>query len=307
MQLGIIGLGKMGGNMVRRLVARDHDVVGFDLDDGNVAEAKDAGARGAGSLGELVDALEPPRAVWVMVPHGEPTRKTVQDLLPLLDEDDVLVDGGNSHYPDSMAHARRCAEAGVHFLDVGVSGGVWGLDIGYCMMIGGPPEPVERLDPIFTALAPEDGYAHVGGSGAGHFVKMIHNAIEYAMLQALGEGFECLDASEFGLDLKQVAGVWRNGSVIRSWLLELLEKAFDEEGNDLASVGPWVDDSGTGRWTVDFALENAVPVPAIAQALFERFDSRIDQRFAYRTIAALRNQFGGHAVHDREDGGSHAG
>jgi len=301
MRLGLVGLGRMGGNMVRRLVERGHDVVGFDLDDDNVEKAVQAGATGAGSLAELVDALDAPRAVWVMVPHGDPTRKTVKELLPLLDQGDVLVDGGNSHFPESVAHAATCREKGIHFLDVGVSGGVWGLEVGYCMMIGGPEEAVKRLDPVFRALAPEDGYAHVGGSGAGHFVKMVHNAIEYAMLQAIGEGFECLNASDFDLDLKQVADVWQHGSVIRSWLLELLVGAFDQEGNDLGSIGPWVDDSGTGRWTVDFALEKAVPVPAIAQALFQRFDSRIEERFAYRTIAALRNQFGGHAV--RKGGG----
>jgi len=291
----------MGGNMVRRLVERGHEVVGFDLDGDNVEKAIRAGASGAGSLAELVEALDAPRAVWVMVPHGDPTRKTVEELLPLMDEGDVLVDGGNSHFPDSVAHAGACREKGVHFLDVGVSGGVWGLEVGYCMMIGGPDQAVKRLDPLFRALAPEDGYAHVGGSGAGHFVKMVHNAIEYAMLQALGEGFECLNASDFDLDLKQVADVWQHGSVIRSWLLELLGNAFDQEGNSLASIGPWVDDSGTGRWTVDFALDKAVPVPAIAQALFQRFDSRIEERFAYRTIAALRKQFGGHAV--RKGGG----
>jgi 6-phosphogluconate dehydrogenase len=296
MRLGLVGLGRMGGNMVDRLVAHGHEVVGYDLDESNVAQAEEAGARGSASLEEMVTILGRPRAVWVMVPHGDPTRKTVEALLGLLDEDDVLVDGGNSHFPESVAHARKAREIGVHFLDVGVSGGIWGRDIGYCMMIGGAEAAVQRLDPLFQALAPEAGYAHVGGSGAGHFVKMVHNAIEYAMLQALAEGFECLHASDFALDLKQVAGVWQHGSVIRSWLLELLSRAFDEEGNELVDVGSWVDDSGTGRWTVDYALEKALPVPAIAGALFQRFDSRIDERFAHKTIAALRNQFGGHEV-----------
>ncbi|MDP2481106.1 MAG: decarboxylating 6-phosphogluconate dehydrogenase [Candidatus Palauibacterales bacterium] len=296
MKMGLIGLGRMGGNMVRRLVQDGHDVVGYDLAADNVKQAEEAGAEGADSLEALVEALETPRVVWVMVPHGEPTRSTIEKLLPHLETEDILIDGGNSHYTDSIAHAKVCAERGIHFLDIGVSGGVWGLKIGYCMMIGGPHEAFERVEPILSTLAPEDGYAHVGPSGAGHFVKMVHNAIEYAMLQAIGEGFGCLDASDWDLDLKQIASVWRHGSVIRCWLLELLEDAFEEEGNDLGDIAPYVDDSGTGRWTVDYALEKAVPVPAIATALFERFDSRTEERFAYRTIAALRNQFGGHAV-----------
>jgi 6-phosphogluconate dehydrogenase len=296
MKMGLIGLGRMGGNMVRRLVQDGHDVVGYDLAADNVKQAEEAGAEGADSLEGLVGALETPRVVWVMVPHGEPTRSTIEKLLPHLEANDILIDGGNSHFTDSVAHAKVCAERGIHFLDIGVSGGVWGLEIGYCMMIGGPHEAFERVEPILATLAPEDGYAHVGPSGAGHFVKMVHNAIEYAMLQAIGEGFECLNASDWDLDLKQIASVWQHGSVIRCWLLELLEDAFDEEGNDLADIAPYVDDSGTGRWTVDYALEKAVPVPAIATALFERFDSRTEERFAYRTIAALRNQFGGHAV-----------
>ncbi len=296
MKMGLIGLGRMGGNMVRRLVEGGHQVVGYDLSEEHVREAEEAGATGAGSLEELVQALSPPRVVWVMVPHGDPTRKTIESLLPLLAADDVLIDGGNSHYTESLAHAESCRKHEVHFLDIGVSGGVWGLEIGYCMMIGGPDDAFARVEPLLTTLAPEEGYAHVGPSGSGHFVKMVHNAIEYAMLQAIGEGFECLDASDWDLDLKQIASVWRHGSVIRCWLLELLEKAFEADGNDLADIAPYVDDSGTGRWTVDYALDKAVPVPAIAQALFERFDSRIEERFAYRTIAALRNQFGGHAV-----------
>jgi 6-phosphogluconate dehydrogenase len=296
MKIGLIGLGRMGGNMVRRLVGDGHEVVGYDLDADNVAAAEDAGARGAGSLKEMVADLEAPRVVWVMVPHGKPTRSTIESLLPLLENGDVLIDGGNSHYPESIEHARACEKEGVHFLDIGVSGGVWGLEIGYCMMIGGPQEAFEQVKPVLATLAPEEGYAHVGPSGAGHFVKMVHNAIEYGMLQAIGEGFECLDASEWDLDLKQIASVWTHGSVIRSWLMELMIRAFDQEGNDLKEIGPWVDDSGTGRWTVDYALEQGIPVPAIAQALFSRFDSRIDSRFAFKTIAALRNQFGGHAV-----------
>ena len=296
MKIGLIGLGRMGGNMVRRLVQDGHEVVGYDISDDNVKRAVDGGAEAAGSLEDLVHALEAPRIVWVMVPHGDPTRSTLEALLPLMDSDDVLIDGGNSHYTESIAWAGKAGERGIHFLDIGVSGGVWGLKIGYCMMIGGPREAFERVEPILATLAPEDGYGLMGPSGTGHFVKMVHNAIEYAMLQSIGEGFECLAASDWDLDLKQITGVWRHGSVIRSWLLDLLEDAFDKEGNDLAKIGPYVDDSGTGRWTVDYALEKAVPVPAIANALFQRFDSRTDERFAYKTIAALRNQFGGHAV-----------
>ncbi len=296
MRIGLVGLGRMGGNMVRRLVQDGHEVVGYDISDDNVKRAVDGGAEAAESLEELVKALEAPRIVWVMVPHGEPTRSTLEALMPLMDSDDVLIDGGNSHYTESVAWAKTCEEQGIHFLDIGVSGGVWGLEIGYCMMIGGPRVAFERVEPILATLAPEDGYGHMGPSGTGHFVKMVHNAIEYAMLQSIGEGFECLAASDWDLDLKQITGVWRHGSVIRSWLLDLLEDAFDKEGNDLARIGPYVDDSGTGRWTVDYALEKAVPVPAIANALFQRFDSRTEERFAYKTIAALRNQFGGHAV-----------
>jgi len=298
MRIGLIGLGRMGGAMVRRLTRDGHEVVGYDLDEEHVQDAVEAGARGAGSVEELVDALDAPRIVWVMVPHGEPTRSTIEAVLPHLEEDDILIDGGNSHYPDSLAHARVCEERGIRFLDIGVSGGVWGLEIGYCMMIGGPHEAFERVEPVLATLAPEDGYAHVGPSGAGHFVKMVHNAIEYAMLQAIGEGFELLGGADWDLDLEQIASVWQHGSVIRCWLLELLEDAFEEEGNDLGDIAPYVDDSGTGRWTVDFALDKAIPVPAISTALFERFDSRTEVRFAYRAIAALRNQFGGHAVRE---------
>lgn len=231
-----------------------------------------------------------------MVPHGEPTRSTVDALLPLLDRGDVVVDGGNSHYPASIAHATACRARDVHFLDVGVSGGVWGAVEGYNLMIGGSREAFEHLEPVFRTLAPPGGYAHVGPSGAGHFVKMIHNAIEYAMLQAVGEGFECLKSSEFDLDLAQIAELWQNGSVVRSWLLTLLGRALREEGNALPGIGAHVDDSGTGRWAVEYALEKGIPVPGISVSLYERFDSRLETRFAHQVIAALRKQFGGHAV-----------
>jgi 6-phosphogluconate dehydrogenase len=208
----------------------------------------------------------------------------------------VLIDGGNSHYTDSVEFADRCEAAGVHFLDAGVSGGVWGLKEGYCVMVGGPRAAFERIQPVLEALAPEGGYALVGPHGAGHFVKMVHNAVEYAMLQGIGEGFELLERAPYDLDLPQVAELWRHGTVIRSWLLDLMVRAFDEEGADLASIAPYVDDSGTGRWSVDYALDAAIPIPVITESLYERFASRLDDRFSARVIAALRNQFGGHPV-----------
>jgi 6-phosphogluconate dehydrogenase len=298
MKIGLVGLGRMGANMAQRLIRDGISVVGFDLSEENARVAEELGVAVSGSLEELVDALPAPRALWVMVPHGKPTQTTIATLRGSLDPGDLIVDGGNSLYTESVEHARLCAEQDILFLDVGVSGGVWGLEIGYNLMVGGPKEAVERLAPVFRSLAPKNGFAHVGGNGAGHFVKMIHNAIEYAMLEALGEGFECLRRSDFDLDLEQIARLWQNGSVIRSWLLELLEGALESEGNELARIEPWIDDSGTGRWTVDYALEKAIPVPAIAGSLFERFDSRAQRRFSHQVIAALRNQFGGHAVRE---------
>ena len=297
-RIGLVGLGRMGANMAQRLMRDGIAVSGYDLSEENAATAEASGVQAVPSLAELVAALPVPRTVWVMVPHGEPTRATVATLLDLLDAGDVIVDGGNSLYTDSIEHARLASESGILFLDIGVSGGVWGLDRGYNLMIGGPPEAVDRLAPVFRSLASENGFAHVGGNGAGHFVKMIHNAIEYAMLEALGEGFECLERSDFDLELEQIARLWQHGSVIRSWLLELLESALAAEGGDLGRIEPWIDDSGTGRWTVDYALEKAIPVPAIAGSLFERFDSRTERRFSHLVIAALRNQFGGHAVRE---------
>ena len=240
--------------------------------------------------------LKAPRAVWVMVPHGKPTEDAIAELLPLLGKGDVLVDGGNSRYLDSMAAAKRCRERGVEFLDAGVSGGIWGLEEGYCVMVGGSDEAYARLEPVFTALAPNGGTAHVGANGAGHFVKMVHNAIEYAMLGALGEGVEGLQRSDFKLDLAQVAELWRHGSVVRSWLLDLLATAFSKQGNALPHVAGFVQDSGTGRWSVEYAVEHGIPIPVITQSLYERFQSRLDERFSAKVIAALRNEFGGHAV-----------
>jgi 6-phosphogluconate dehydrogenase len=296
MQLGVVGLGRMGTGLVERLLDRGHTIVAYDTSRDRVEQLASAGARGAESLDDLVAQLAAPRAVWVMVPHGEPTTLTVQALLSRLKPGDIVVDGGNSRYTDSQAHAASCRDRGVHFLDIGVSGGVWGAEQGFNLMIGGPGEAVARMQPIFEALAPSGGYAHVGPSGAGHFVKMVHNAIEYAMLQAVGEGFECLQRSEFDLDLRQVAALWQQGAVVRSWLLELLARALKEEGNSLDGIGDYVDDSGTGRWAIEYAVAQGIPVPAFSIALYERFDSRTPKRFAHQVIAALRKQFGGHAV-----------
>jgi 6-phosphogluconate dehydrogenase len=296
MQIGMIGLGRMGGNMSRRLIQAGHEVVGYGRSAENLERAKAAGVTTVASATELVKRLKPPRAVWLMIPHGKPTEDTVDLLLGALAAGDIIVDGGNSHFPDSARLAERCAAKGVHFLDVGVSGGVWGLEIGYCLMIGGPRPAFERLEPVFKALAPKDGYAYLGASGAGHFVKMVHNAIEYAMLQALGEGFECLQRSEYGIDLERVAALWQQGSVVRSWLLDLLTKALREEGNGLEHIAGYVEDSGMGRWSIAYAVDNAIPIPVITQSLYERFASRQTERFSAKVIAALRTQFGGHAV-----------
>ena len=286
----------MGSGIAGRLLQARQAIVGFDVSRAQVEQMVQTGAAGARSIQDLVGQLAPPRAVWVMVPHGGPTRTTIEELLPLLAPEDIVIDGGNSRYTDSVAHAARCREHGVHFLDVGVSGGVWGLAEGFNLMIGGPDEAFRRLEPVFQALAPPGGYAHVGVSGAGHFVKMIHNAVEYAMLQALGEGFECLERSDFNLDLTQIATLWQHGAVVRSWLLDLLGRALKQEGNTLEHIADYVDDSGTGRWTVEYALAEAIPVPSISIALYERFDSRVPTRFAHQVIAALRKQFGGHSV-----------
>jgi 6-phosphogluconate dehydrogenase len=300
MQLGLIGLGRMGQGLAHRLMRDGHAVVGYDLAPANVAALGAAGGTGAESLDALVAALSPPRAVWVMVPHGEPTRTTVAALLERLTPGDVLADGGNSLYLESVQHATQAAARGIQFLDIGVSGGVWGVESGFNLMIGGSAEAYARLAPVFHSLAPPGGVARVGSSGAGHFVKMIHNAIEYAMLQAIGEGFECLRRSEFDLDLAQVARLWQEGAVVRSWLLELLGRALAQDGDALDRIDDHIDDSGTGRWTIEYAVANGIPVPAISTALYERFDSRLPRRFAHQVIAALRQQFGGHAVQERQ-------
>ncbi|HEX7165435.1 MAG TPA: decarboxylating 6-phosphogluconate dehydrogenase [Acidimicrobiales bacterium] len=294
MQLGMVGLGRMGGNMTARLIEHGHEVVAFDRNPDTVAAAESEGAIGAATLHDLVAKLTAPRAVWVMVPSGEPTRTTVHELAELLDPGDAIVDGGNSRYTDAIEHSARLRDRGIAFVDAGVSGGVWGLKLGYCLMVGGQDDAVARLEPIFHALAPEDGYAHVGPSGAGHFTKMVHNGIEYGMLQAYAEGFALLEAAEeFALDLHEVAALWNHGSVVRSWLLELAELALEDPAA-FGSVRGYVEDSGEGRWTVEEGIKRAVSTPVIAASLYARFTSRDDERFAARIVAALRNQFGGH-------------
>ncbi|WP_343072422.1 phosphogluconate dehydrogenase (NAD(+)-dependent, decarboxylating) [Sphaerisporangium rubeum] len=292
MQIGMVGLGKMGGNMAERLRRAGHEVVGYDRDPkvGDVA-----------SLEELAARLVAPRVVWVMVPAGEPTRSTVMRLGELLSPGDVVVDGGNSNYLDDRKHADALAEHGVGFVDVGVSGGVWGLENGYALMAGGDPQHVEKLQPIFQALKPEgeDGYVHAGTVGAGHFAKMVHNGIEYGIMQAFAEGWELLEATDVVTDVPGAFRSWRTGTVIRSWLLDLLVRALDEDP-DLAELKGYAEDSGEGRWTVQAAVDHAVPLPAITAALYARFSSRQEDSPAMKMVAALRNQFGGHAVSSAE-------
>ncbi|MEX2458832.1 MAG: decarboxylating 6-phosphogluconate dehydrogenase [Actinomycetota bacterium] len=295
MNLGMVGLGRMGGNMTVRLIRRGHQVVAFDRSEEARELAVAGGATPAASLEELVAGLEPPRLVWVMVPAGPITESIVTELGERLGEGDLVVDGGNSKYTESRRRAAQLAERGIDFLDCGTSGGIWGLENGYCLMVGGDAGAFARATPVFAALAPEEGFAHVGASGAGHFVKMIHNGIEYGLLAAYGEGFEILKASPFELDLAEIAGVWQHGSVVRSWLLDLLVAAYREDPG-LAGVRGYVEDSGEGRWTLEAAVEESVPAFTTAAALFLRFVSRQDESYAAKVIAALRQQFGGHAV-----------
>jgi 6-phosphogluconate dehydrogenase len=286
MKLAMVGLGRMGGNMTKRLDNDGHVVQTYARSGGGTAS----------SLEELVGQLEPRRAVWLMIPAGDPTEEAVQKLFGLLDQGDVIVDGGNSNFRDSQRRGKAATERGLGYIDAGVSGGIWGLVNGYCLMVGGEDGHVAFLEPAFRTLAPEGGYAHVGPSGAGHFVKMVHNGIEYGLMQAYAEGLEIMNSSEFELDLRDIAGIWRYGSVVRSWLLELLHDALEKEGNDLEHIAGYVEDSGEGRWTVFEAINEGVPAPAITSALFARFASRQDESFAAKVNAALRNQFGGHAV-----------
>ena len=288
MRIGLAGLGRMGGGIRERLRRAGHEVVGYDLD----AELRDAD-----SLEAMVEALDPPRVVWLMLPSGEATEGAFADLLGLLSAGDLVIEGGNSRYTDSIRRAGQAEERGLRFLDCGVSGGVWGLEEGYCLMVGGPEDAFADAEPLFAALAPEGGYAHLGPSGAGHYVKMVHNGIEYGLMQAYAEGFELLDAHDDELDLAEIAGLWQQGSVVRSWLLELTERALARDP-ELSRIQPYVEDSGEGRWTVIEGVERGVPVDVISGALWARFASRGERAFGLRLLAALRNEFGGHAVRE---------
>ena len=295
MQLGFVGLGRMGLNMVTRLVRGGHQVVAYDRSQEPVARAEAAGARGVSSLDALVSALTAPRAVWVMVPAGDPTESTVSALGQLLSAGDTIVDGGNTNFHDDVRRAQALAATRMHYVDAGTSGGIWGLQEGYCLMVGGEADVCARLEPIFLTLAPPGGYLRVGDHGAGHYVKMIHNGIEYGLMQAYAEGFELMHESPYKIDLGAVAGLWNHGSVVRSWLLELAARALAEDP-DLAGLKGYVEDSGEGRWTLHEGIDRGVPLPVMTAALYTRFRSRQDNPFAERLLAALRNQFGGHAV-----------
>ncbi|MBT97527.1 MAG: 6-phosphogluconate dehydrogenase (decarboxylating) [Dehalococcoidia bacterium] len=304
MELGMIGLGRMGGNMAQRLVAGGHRVVTFDRDLAAVTASSDFGAEAASSLEDVVSKLTAPKAIWVMLPPGQPTEDTLSELAKLLSPGDAILDGGNANYKDSMHLGEKLAAQGIDFIDVGTSGGIWGLAEGYSLMVGGNEAAVKRLEPIFHTLAPapDKGYSRVGPSGAGHFTKMVHNGVEYGLMQAYAEGFEMLAAKEeFALDLPAIADTWRYGSVVRSWLLDLASDALKEDPK-LESLDSYVDDSGEGRWTVEESVELAVPIPVITLSLQARFRSRQKQPFGGRLLAALRNQFGGHAVRKSGDG-----
>jgi len=295
MQLGFVGLGRMGLNMVTRLVRGGHTIVAYDRSADAVARAQAAGAQGVASLDALIKALTPPRAAWVMVPSGDPTESTVSALASLMSADDTIIDGGNTNFHDDVRRGEMLSAKHLHYVDAGTSGGIWGLEEGYCLMVGGEAEVCRRLEPIFLTLAPTGGYLRVGDHGAGHYVKMIHNGIEYGLMQAYAEGFELMHESQYKIDLGAVAALWNQGSVVRSWLLELAARALADD-RDLSTLEGYVEDSGEGRWTVQEAIERSVPLPTITAALFTRFRSRENNPFGERLLAALRNQFGGHAV-----------
>jgi 6-phosphogluconate dehydrogenase len=305
MQLGFVGLGKMGGNMVHRLLRdSDHQVVAYDPDVSKVSTAETRGGTGASSLEDLVAKLDPPRMVWIMVPAGGPTQSVIDVLAGLLEPGDAVIDGGNTNWHDDERRSSTLWEKGIRYIDVGVSGGIWGLESGYCMMVGGDDEAVARLSPILDVLAPSDGWRHLGPPGAGHFVKMVHNGVEYGLMQAYAEGFELMHkVDRFDIDLGEVAHLWNQGSVVRSWLLELAERAYDEEGDDLEGVGANVSDSGEGRWTIRDGIDFDVPTPVITAALYARFYSRSNGDYTHRMLAALRGQFGGHAIERAAGGG----
>lgn len=297
MKLAMVGLGRMGGNMAERLLQKGHQVVVYDPSQEARERLQQKGGEPAESLEAVLEKLSAPRIVWVMVPAGTVTEETIQTLIATLSPGDIIIDGGNSNFRDSRRRGQEAQDKGIAFLDAGTSGGVWGIKIGYCLMVGGADEAVQTVEPIFKDLAPDNGYLHVGPVGSGHFVKMVHNGIEYGLLQAYGEGFEIMQASEFPIDLPKVAELWNHGSVVRSWLLELLSGAYEENPN-LDHVKGYVDDSGEGRWTIFEAINENVPAPVITLSLFSRFTSRQDESYSAKVIAALRNQFGGHAIHN---------
>jgi 6-phosphogluconate dehydrogenase len=298
MQIGFIGLGKMGANMVRRLLRDSHSVVAYNRTPEKTREIAGEGAEPAFTIAELVQKLAKPRIVWIMVPAGAATEAQITELMGHLEPGDTIVDGGNTNFHDDVRRHAMLAEHGIRYVDAGVSGGVWGLKIGFCLMVGGEPEVVTPIEPIFKSLAPENGYLHAGPPGAGHYVKMVHNGIEYGMMEAYAEGFEILHASDYPLDLAALSDLWNHGSVIRSWLLELAGDAFRNQGQDLSDLKGWVADSGEGRWTVVESIDRDVPAPVISLSLQMRFRSRQDDSYGARVLAALRNEFGGHAVHE---------
>jgi 6-phosphogluconate dehydrogenase len=302
MKLAMIGLGKMGINMARRLMQGNHEVIAYDRSKEPVEQIAAEGAAAASSIQQVVEMLSAPRIVWLMLPAGKPVEDTISRLKELLSSEDIVIDGGNSYYKDDLRRYQSFKKAGIRYMDVGVSGGVWGLEIGYCMMMGGDKDVFEYLEPIFQTLAPQDGYLYCGNTGAGHFVKMVHNGIEYALMQAYGEGFEILDASEFSeaFDYGKIAHLWNQGSVIRSWLLELAEDAFGKNA-ELSDIKGYVADSGEGRWTVQQAVDTGVPAEVITLSLMRRFRSRQQDPFTDRLLAALRREFGGHAVVSKKD------
>lgn len=295
MKIGFIGLGKMGLNMVHRLLNDKHQIVVYNKSKEPIKEAEKLGAVVANSVEELIGKLEGRKVIWLMVPSGKPVDENIDAILPHLKKDDIIIDGGNSYFKESQQRAKLCSQKGINYIDCGTSGGVWGLKEGYCLMYGGNKNAVDFCEPIFKTLAPENGYLYCGESGAGHFVKMVHNGIEYGMMQAYAEGFEILEKSEFNIDLKAVSNVWQYGSVVRSWLLELAHLALTDDPK-LEKIKGFVQDSGEGRWTVQTAIDLGVPAHIITSSLFNRFQSRQEDSFAMKMLAALRNEFGGHAV-----------
>ncbi|HAY32801.1 MAG TPA: decarboxylating 6-phosphogluconate dehydrogenase [Ignavibacteria bacterium] len=295
MKIGFIGLGKMGAFMVERLLIHKHEVVVYNRTPEKTNEISKKGAEASFSLSELVSKLPSPKVVWMMIPSGDPVQKTIEELIPLLGKGDIIIDGGNSYYKDSVRRAAELDKYGINYMDTGTSGGIWGLELGYCVMVGGEKNIFDQCEPVFKSLAPENGYMYIGKAGAGHYVKMIHNGIEYGMMQAFAEGFELMHKSDYNIDLQGVADLWDKGSVVRSWLLQLLANALKEDKN-LSTLKDYVEDSGEGRWTVIDGIEKSVPVNVIADSLFARFRSRQDESFGGKILAALRNEFGGHSV-----------